>query len=190
MSFVFPPRGPRRSSTRSSALEIEYGGFLDLRTRRTKKEGGSSKKGGVGGVLRKRRGILRRRGVFEERGRGFSFFGSEDRRPPIFALRSSEPKIEDPHLRSSETKIHEPSAIFDLRVEIEELLPIFNLRYSESKNEGLSPHLPPSQHEKRRTPTYVPPVESKTRTYHERVGSAHTAGRRERLCRIGRRQNS
>ena len=109
-----PQRGPRRSSTQSSALKIEGGGFSDFRTRRTTKEGG---------VLRKRGEILRRRGgFFEEEGvlrrtpLLCSFFGAEDRRPPIFDL------------RSRRSKNPPPSSIFDLRSRRSKNPPIFDLR--------------------------------------------------------------
>ena len=41
-----------------------------------------------------------------------------------------------------------------------------------------------------KTPSYFPPVESKTRTYHGRVGSGRTAGRTAGPGRTERRQNS
>ena len=121
------PRGRWRSSTQSSAPEIEdAGGFVDLRSRRSKMGGSSifgveSRRLKIGGVLRSFGSEDRGRGSSSILGAGrsknpplvldlrsrkieeppvISIFRAEDRRTPplIFNLRSSALKIEEPPL--------------------------------------------------------------------------------------------
>ena len=100
--------GDLRGSLRICRLKM--GSFFDLRTLRTKKEGG----------------ILRRRGNFSKKGVLRSKGDSSNNSP--FFLHSSKPKIEEPYLRSSNQKIERPSLIFDLRSRRSKNHAIFDLR--------------------------------------------------------------
>ena len=110
MSLVRQRHHGAHGDLRPNLRFIEYEGFFDLRTRKTKKEGrgGSSKNGGESS---KKRGLFEEGGFFEEEEREGS---SKKGRGEVFILQTRRSK--NPHLRSSDPKIEEPpSSIFDLR---------------------------------------------------------------------------